>query len=251
MKTLLVPKQLRILQHLTILLVTFFLFAGNTSAALLDAFTNGGFEGYTGNTDSFNGNASPGWTVIDGSPDIFNASTTMSDFAWQSSSTGGDFLHGIGWDGRSSSQGGPYVESALQVGLTGLITGQQYEISFEQSISNSIWSEGGGYWEVVFGSESLNSAVMALPNLGVVADWVWQTLIFTATDAIQTLEVIAHSATGSRADIGIDSFFLGDPGTNPDNPDDPVDPPTPGIPTPGTLLLLGLGLLGLYSSRRK
>ena len=244
-----VRKQLRILQHLTILAVTTFLFAGNTSAALLDAFANGGFEGFNGNTNSFNGNASPGWTVTDGSPDIFNASTTMSGFAWQSSSTGGDFLHGIGWDGRSGS---PYVESALQVGLTGLVTGQQYEISFEQSISNSAWAEVGGYWEVVFGTESHNSAIMAIPALGVVADWVWQTLLFTATDTIQTLEVIAHSATGPRADLGIDSFFLGDPGTNPDNPDNPpTDPPTPGIPSPGTLLLLSLGLLGLYSSRRK
>ena len=244
-----VRKQLRILQHLTILAVTTFLFAGNTSAALLDAFANGGFEGYTGNTNSFNSQVPPGWTTTAGTPDVFNANTTMGSFAWQSSSTGGDFLHGIGWDGRSGS---PYVESALQVGLTGLVTGQQYEISFEQSISNSNWAEVGGYWEVVFGTESHNSAIMAIPALGVVADWVWQTLIFTATDAIQTLEVIAHSATGPRADIGIDSFFLGDPGTNPDNPDNPpTDPPTPGIPSPGTLLLLGLGLLGLYSSRRK
>ena len=107
----------------------------------------------------------------------------------------------------------------MQVGLDGLVVGQQYEVSFEQSISNGNWPTTGGYWEVIFGAESHNSAAMALPAVGVVAPWMWQTLLFTATSTIQTLEVVAHSANGPRTDIGIDSFFLGDPGTNPDNPD--------------------------------
>lgn len=222
--------------------------AANASAALLDAFANGGFEGYVGNTNTFNSQVPPGWTTTAGTPDVFSGSTNFAGFAWQSSSTGGDFLHGIGWDGRPGS---PYVESALQVGLTGLVIGRQYEISFEQSISNSIYSVTGGFWEIIFGTESQNSAVMALPAQGAVADWVWQTLIFTATSEIQTLEVIAHSADGPRTDIGIDSFFLGDPGTNPDNPDNPPDDDPPAkVPEPGTLGLLGLGLLGLGLRRR-
>lgn len=219
--------------------------SGSASAALLDAFANGGFEGYTGNKNSFNSDTPPGWTTTAGTPDVFNAGTTMNSFAWVASSTGGDFLHGIGWDGRSGS---PYVESALQVGLIGLIVGKQYEISFEQSISNSAFSQGGGYWEVLFGSESHNSALMSLPALGSAAAWTWQTMIFTASDIVQTLEVIAHSnpATSSlRADLGIDSFFLGDPGTNPNNP------PTNNVPEPFSLSLLGIGFAGLLAARRK
>ncbi len=227
--------------------ITGMLFAGSASAALLDAFANGGFEGYVGNTNSFNSDVPPGWTTTAGTPDVFNAATTMNNFAWQSSSTGGDFLHGIGWDGRSGS---PYVESALQVGLTGLVVGQQYEVSFEQSISNSAFSQGGGYWEVVFGTESHDSAIMTMPALGVIADWTWQTMLFTATSTVQTLEVIAHSnpATASlRADLGIDSFFLGDPGTNPDNPNNPPNL----VPEPVSLALVGIGLAGLAASRRR
>ena len=225
------------------LLASAFLFSsGNSSAALLDAFENGGFEGYTGNTNSFNSDVPPGWTTTEGTPDVFNAGTTMNNFAWQSSSTGGDFLHGIGWDGRAGS---PYVESALQVGLEGLVIGQQYEISFEQSISNSAFSEAGGYWEIIFGTESQNSSAMEMPDLGTIADWMWETMIFTATAEIQTLEVIAHSTFGPRADLGIDSFFLGDPGTNPDNPDTPDVPPTASVPTPASLPLFALGLTGV------
>lgn len=232
------------MRHTAVVALFGVLSAGSASAALLDAFSNGGFEGYVGNKNSFNGATPPGWTTTAGTPDVFNAGTTMNNFAWVASSTGGDFLHGIGWDGRAS----PYVESALQVGLTGLVIGQQYEISFEQSISNSAFSDGGGYWEVVFGTESHNGALMNLPALGTAAGWAWQTMFFTATNTIQTLEVIAHSnpATSSlRADLGIDGFFLGDPGTNPDNP------PNNNVPEPYSLALVGIGLAGLATVRRK
>jgi len=230
-----------IVRLLSSITVSFLLiFPSIATADLIDAFQNGGFEGYVGNTNSFNNGTPPGWTTTAGTPDVFNASTNFGDFMWTSSSTGGDFLHGIGWDGNG------YVESALQVGLDGLVIGQEYEISFEQTISNGFWPEGDGYWEIIFGTESHSSQIMAMPDLGTAAEWVWQTFIFTATDTIQTLEVVAHGATDLRADLGIDSFFLGDPGTNPDNPDTPATP----IPEPFTLTLLALGVLGVIRKRK-
>jgi hypothetical protein len=94
---------------------------------------------------------------------------------------------------------------------------------------------------------------MTIPDFGVFEGWTWQTMLFTATSTLQSLTVSAMSDTdGLRADLGIDSFYLGEPGQNPDNPgpDDDDPPPSP-VPEPGTLLMLGLGLVGIGASRRR
>jgi hypothetical protein len=158
---------------------------------------------------------------------------------WAPSSTGGQFLHGIGWQPT-------WTESALQVGLEGLVIGQEYEISFEQSITRNDFSQTGGFWRIKFGDETHASAQMDIPDAGVFEGWAWQTLLFTATQEIQTLEVIAWSDTdGLRTDIGIDSFFLGDPGTNPDKPD------VVGVPEPSMFMLMFAGLVGIGFTRRR
>ena len=59
------------------------------------AFVNGGFEGYTGDTNTWNSAVPPGWTTTSGTPDTFDANTTMWGFTWAPSSTGGDSLHGL------------------------------------------------------------------------------------------------------------------------------------------------------------
>lgn len=203
------------------------------------AFVNGGFEGYTGNTNTWNSAVPPGWTTTGGTPDTFDANTTMWGFTWAPSSTGGDFLHGIGWQPT-------WTESAQQLALDGLVIDQEYEISFEQSISRGNGSQADGFWRIFFGDESFDSDLMAIPDSGVFGGWDWQTMIFTATSTTQSLTVSAMSGTdGMRTDIGIDSFYLGEPGQNPDNPDNPIN-----VPEPSTLALLGLGMLGFISRRR-
>lgn len=236
-----VPKK-PLLTRPAALLAGAFLLTSPSHAALLDAFANGGFEGGSMDTNVHNSAVPPGWTTTSGTPDTFNGDTDFASYTWAPSSTGGQFLHGIGMQPS-------WTESALQVGLDGLVIGQQYEISFEQSISRSVWSQTGGYWRIKFGDEIQNSAHMDIPDFGVFEGWQWQTLLFTATSTIQTLEVIAWSDTDYlRTDIGIDSFFLGDPGTNPENPtyddDDHVS-----VSEPATLSMLALGLLG-WGQRR-
>lgn len=214
------------------------IFSAYANAELL-SFANGGFEGYTGDTNQHNSDVPPGWTTTGGTPDTFDGNTNFANYTWAPSSTGGDFLHGIGWQPS-------WTESAQQLALNGLVIGQQYEISFEQSISRSDWSETGGFWRVFFGTESHDSALMSIPDFGVFEGWTWQTMIFTATSEIQSLTVSAMSDTyGLRTDIGIDSFYLGTPGENPNNPN---NPPT-SVPEPAGIALFGLGLLILASRR--
>jgi len=213
-----------------------FTLSSQASATLL-SFANGGFEGYTGNTNTWNSDVPPGWTTTGGTPDTFNANTTLAGFTWEDSSTGGDFLHGIGWQPR-------WTESAVQQGLNGLVIGQEYEISFEQSISRSSYSQTGGFWSIQFGDEVIDSDLMAIPDAGVFSGWTWQTLTFTATAETQQLTVSAISDTnGSRTDLGIDSFYVGTPGGNNNNPDT-------NVPAPAPLVLLSMILLGLGSVRR-
>lgn len=219
------------------------------NAGTLLAFANGGFEGFTGDTNSFNSSTPPGWTITGGTPDVFDENTNLGGMVWSASSTGGDFLHGIGLQPQ-------WTESAQQLALDGLVIGQQYEISFEQTLARATYTQTGGFWRITFGTEVQDSDLMTLPDFGTAAGWEWQTMIFTATATSQHLTVSAISDTDfSRADLGIDSFYLGTPGDNPDNPDtgggNNNDPDA--VPAPAALGFMGLGLalLGAGARRRR
>lgn len=84
-------------------------------------------------------------------------------------------------DGKSTQNYRLITE--LQIGL---VIGQQYEISFEQSITRNEFSETGGFWRIKFGDETQESAQLLIPDAGIFEGLIRQTLFFTATQEIQS-----------------------------------------------------------------
>jgi hypothetical protein len=208
-----------------------FTLSGQSTAV---SITNGSFEGLptSVNRDTFNSTLPTGWTTTIQSPDTFNAATSFENFAWSSSNDGGDFAHII------ALQSPTLVEGFFQ-SVAGLTIGQQYEISFEQSVSNSNFANTGasGFIEVVFGSTTQNSDTLVVPSLGSTASWIQQTLLFTATAETQDLTFTARPTIGGqRVELAIDGVSISEQN---------------GVPVPATMMLLSLGLAAVGYQRRR
>ena len=173
----------RMKKYLVVLMLSLSFFVGSAHAA---SVINGSMN-TTGspNLQSFNAVQPDDWDDYpdsSSSTDIFDATTSFNDFTWVSSSDGGTFVHAVG--PISSIPG----EGILQE-ISGLTIGTTYQVNFEQSISwfNLPGQGEGGHWEVVFGSETMQSAFMANPGSGVAFGWQDQTFQFTATTVTQNL----------------------------------------------------------------
>lgn len=206
------------------------IFIAISSQANATMIVNGGFDGFTGNTNSHNQYVPSGWTAASSSPDVFDGDTNFINYTWGSSSNGGNFLHAFGFE---------INESAAQIiDIEGFVVDQQYEISFEQSISsNSDESpKSGGYWQIELGDDTLlYSDIMDMPDLGVAYTWETQSLEFTAKSTTLSLTISAMCIDSNfRTDLGIDGLSI----------------TTDAVPEPATLLLFGTGLAGLAGYRR-
>ena len=165
--------------------------------------TNGSLEGTASGIDRnlHNGALPPNWSLYQ-TPDVFNSGTNFNGYVWAPTPDGGDFLHGIGLGG---------YQEGFQQTLTGLVPGQQYTISFAQSIANNGYGpSGSGHWVVQFGSETLNANSMSTPAMGTAGGWQQQSLTFTATSATQNILFFAvGEGAGNRVDLGIDGITVG------------------------------------------
>ena len=167
------------------------------------SIVNGDLNGVA-DFQSFNGVTPSGWTIANGSTDLFNATTAHAQLTWQASAGGGTFVSGIGSAG--------YAEAFTQV-LTGLSVGTTYEIQFEQSCSFCAFGPAdGGFWRVTFGSAVQDSSPMTLPPSGVPFAWQPQSMLFVATATSQALTFEAQAMSTPPnpfpAYIGIDSVQI-------------------------------------------
>jgi len=183
------------------------------------------------NVQNFNGVLPDGWLDIEltSSTDIFDSSTNFNQFTWAPSTDGGTFVHALGPISGLPGEG-------IKQDISGLTIGATYQVNFEQSIarSNNVPQVNGGFWEVVFGSETMQSTFMDNPALGVAFGWLDQSLSFTAAATTQTISFRAvPDIVGNRIGLGLDgvSIFA--------------------VPVPAAVWLFGSGLLGLVGITRR
>lgn len=191
---------------------------------------------HTGGTNYlyFNGYIAPGWTqdnsgtnplVYTTSPDIFDPVMTAFSMAWVPSTDGGMFAHCVAWIDGENQEG-------IYQTITGLTVGAEYQIIFEQSITDTSFTDSGipGQWQVRFGATTQYSSVMLAPAAGVAYGWDLQVLTFTATATSQDLSFLAHSADpATPVYIGLDGVSIR----------------SLALPEPSTALLLAVGIFGL------
>jgi hypothetical protein len=129
-----------------------------------------------------------------------------------------------------------YQETISQT-LTGLTSGKTYSITFYQAGVQQAGYTGAynDYWQVSLGSSTANSAVMAVASKGM-AGWEKQVINFTATGSSEVLSFLAQSSGAGANEppmVLLANVSLA------------------AAPEPGSLALMGAGLLGLIGLRRR
>ncbi|MDD4914378.1 MAG: PEP-CTERM sorting domain-containing protein [Methylococcales bacterium] len=246
------------------------MFAFSAQARLVtDLVTNGGFEettlggsGLVTNSDLTGWQTTSGYTFLVAPGD---AGTNLGNgiSLWDSNTNGGlDSIPGASpASGNFIVSDGAYQMGELYQTLTGLIAGQQYDVTFYQAAGQQYTYTGNTQeeWQVtlggalttgqsvtlengqiatnvttITGGQTLTSALMSNPSKGF-TNWEQQTLQFTAT---ASSELLGFLAVGSP--LGQPPFVLLDGVTV-----------QAAIPEPETLLLLGIGLLGMLVAGRQ
>ena len=219
-----------------------------TGVDATNLLTNGDFESVGTNTQSYQVTSSgstalPGWTLGPSGIDclVYNSTpTTMCGSGYSSpyqtsnvtfaispgvSPKGGNFL---------ASDSSAAYEQAISQTITTLI-GTEYIVTFYQAGAQQYGYSGAttDQWKVTFGSAIQSSAIMSVASQGDVP-WQAQKMIFTATTASTTLTFLAQ---GTPANSQPPFALL-----------DGIDVE---VPEPGSIALMGIGMVGVAGLRRR
>jgi len=227
--------------------------AAASAAHAIPLITNGNFELTTngGNkqlaagasTTAANRTTLVGWNSSNGSDGGYNFVLNGSIVTTSASTLG---LRGANNGFTASPTGGNifasdplYYPGVLTQVVSGLTVGSLYTLSFDYALAQQTGYSGANlndYWQVGFGSATQNTAMLSIPDGGF-SGWKTATMNFTATSTSQVLSFLAKgSATGAPPFLLLDNVAMDS-----------------AVPEPGTwsLLLGGLGVLGLMARRRR
>jgi hypothetical protein len=143
------------------------------------------------------------------------------------SPTGGYFI----------AQDSDFQQAAIEQTINGLTVGNSYTVSFWWAAAQQYTFNGPNQsqWQVSLGSQTQSTAFASIPSHGFMG-WMNQSFTYTATSSSEVLSFFANGSPPVPPFALLDGVTL--------NANSPV-------PEPGTLALLGSGLLGVVGFARR
>jgi len=219
----------------------------SSSAQASNLVLNGSFEDVGSASASFSVNnptVLPDWAASPSGSKILDClvlSGATTDLC--GSAFGGGFQF---WtDPGASPDGGNFFmadgdsdfSTPLTQAISGLVSGQQYQVTFYQAAAQQSGFDGvtTERWQVSLDGDSQLSTLMNNANHGAVS-WMSQVMTFTATAATQTLSFMAvGTPSGQPPFVLLDGVAIN---------------ALSEVPEPATFMLIGLGLAGIPLARR-
>jgi hypothetical protein len=212
---------------------------------------NGNFEQVTTTNNTKlgagNGTTLVGWTSIRNKDATDAGYNFVLDAAHINAGTSALGLKHTNNGFTTSPTGGNFFASdplwfpgTLQQSISGLTIGTSYTLTFDYALAQQTGNTGanvGDYWKVDFGSATQNTTALTIADGGF-SGWKSAAMTFTATSVTQMLSFLAQgSSTGAPPFMLLDNVALN----------------ATAVPEPATLSLMlgGVGLVGLFARRRR